>query len=324
MNLAWPFLAGYVADLVWGDPPGWPHPVRFIGRLIEACEARLYRPNVAAGVLFWLAVAAGVLVPVLLLAAFLPALPGALQLIAWSYLCYAGLATRSLHLESRRVEEALASGDLEGARRWLSCIVGRETGQLSPPEIRRAVLETVAENLSDGVVAPLFFLLLGGIPGMALYKTANTLDSMVGYKNARYQRFGWASARLDDILNFLPARLTAWLIVWGAEVLGLDAAGARRILKRDGHKASSPNAGRPEAALAGALGVQLGGAAVYFGQRVEKPVIGDPPLRPLDGDHYRQAVRLLYAVSLAMAMLAFVGLALSQAGILGLAGLLVR
>ncbi len=324
MNLAWPLLLGYVADLVLGDPPAWPHPVRLIGRLIAAAEARLYRPSVAAGLVFWLAVTAGVLAPLLLFLALLPHLPAALKLLAPAYLCYAGLATRSLHRESSRVEAALAAGDLADARWFLSRIVGRETGHLSPVEVRRAVLETVAENLSDGVVAPLFFLLLLGLPGLALYKTANTLDSMVGYKNERYREFGRAAARIDDVLNFLPARLTAWLIVGAARILGLDAAGARRILRRDGHRASSPNAGRPEAALAGALGVQLGGPAVYFGQRVDKPTIGDPAPRPLDGGHYRDAVRLLYAVSLAMAGLTALGLGLGGAGVWGLAGVLLR
>lgn len=322
MNLAWPFLTGYALDLLLGDPPAWPHPVRFIGRVIEAAERRFYEPTVAAGLRFWLLVQAAVLGPVILLCLLLPQLPGAVQFLVPAYLCYAGLATRSLHLESRRVEAALAAGDLEGARFWLSRIVGRETAKLSPAEIRRAVLETVAENLSDGIVAPMFSLLLLGLPGLALYKTANTLDSMVGYKNARYLHFGRVAARADDVLNFLPARLTAWLLVLMAKVLGLDSAGARRILKRDGHKASSPNAGRPEAALAGALGVQLGGPAVYFGTRVNKPTIGDPGSRPLDGEHYRQAVRLLYAVSLTMAGLTALGLGLAGAGVFGLLGLL--
>ncbi len=324
MNLVWPFILGYVADLALGDPPSWPHPVRLIGRLIEAAEARFYRPSVAAGLVVWLVVAAGVLLPLVLLLALLVRLLPEVAVLLAAYLCYAGLATRSLHQESRRVEAALTAGDVEGARRFLGRIVGRETAQLSPLEIRRAVLETVAENLSDGVVAPMFFLLWLGIPGLALYKTANTLDSMVGYKNDRYRKFGWAAARFDDVLNFLPARLTAWLLVLAAGPLGLDAQGARRILRRDGHRASSPNAGRPEAALAGALGVQLGGPAVYFGQVVEKPFLGDPGKGPLDHRHYQAAVRLLYAVSLAMAALTALGLGVSGAGAWGLLGTLLH
>jgi adenosylcobinamide-phosphate synthase len=320
VNLAWPFLAGYALDLLVGDPPAWPHPVRLIGRLIGAAESRFYQPTVAAGLRFWLAVQAGALAPVVLLCLVLPWLPDAVQFLAAAYLCYAGLATRSLHLESRRVEEALAAGDLDAARFWLSRIVGRETAHLSPAEVRRAVLETVAENLSDGIVAPMFYLLLLGLPGLALYKTANTLDSMVGYKNTRYLKFGRVAARADDVLNFLPARLTAGLVVLWAGPLGLDGPGARRILARDGHKASSPNAGRPEAALAGALGVQLGGPAVYFGEQVDKPSIGDAGPRPVDAGHYRQAVRLLYAVSLSMAGLTALGLGLAGTGVWGLLG----
>jgi len=320
MNLAWPFLAGWIADLVLGDPPQWPHPVRLIGRLIEAAEHRLYRPTVAAGAGFWLTVLAGVMGPVVLLTLILPHLPAVLQFLAAGYLCYAGLATRSLHLESRRVETALGAGDLTAARQALSRIVGRETAHLSPEEVRRAVLETVAENLSDGVVAPMFFLLLLGLPGLALYKTVNTLDSMVGYKNARYLKFGRLAAKADDVLNFLPARLTAWLLVVLAGVLGLDRAGARRILLRNGRKTASPNAGLPEAALAGALGVQLGGPAVYFGVRVDKPTLGEPGSGPLTAGHYRQAVRLLYAVSLTMAGLTTLGLGIGGASFWGLAG----
>ena len=298
MKLALPFLAGYLLDLCLGDPPGWPHPVRALGRVIAWLEARLYRPTLLAGLVFWVAVAgtslAAVLAALALAAGLGPVVLGA----AAAYLVYAGLATRSLHLESRRVEAALERGDLEGARKSLAMIVGRETAHLDPPEIRRAVLETVAENLSDGVVAPLFYILLAGVPGLVLYKAANTMDSMVGYKNARYVKFGRAAARVDDVLNFLPARLTAWLICLIAGPAGLNRQQAWRILRRDGAKAASPNAGRPEAALAGALGVRLGGPSTYFGRVVDKPHIGDPG-PDLTPRHYRQALVLLYGVSAA-------------------------
>ena len=200
-------------------------------------------------------------------------------------------------------------------------IVGRETAHLHPPEIRRAVLETVAENLSDGVVAPLFYVLLAGVPGLALYKAANTMDSMVGYKNARYVKFGRFAARVDDVLNFLPARLTAWLICLIAGPAGLNRQQAWRILRRDGAKAASPNAGRPEAALAGALGVRLGGPSTYFGRVVDKPHIGDPG-PDLTPRHYRQALVLLYGVSALMAAGTFLALLATGAGLWGLAGLL--
>jgi adenosylcobinamide-phosphate synthase len=320
MPLIWPFLLGYAADLILGDPPHWVHPVRLIGRGIHFWERLLYRPQVAAGLVFWLVVAASVLIPLVLLLALVQHLPAALHYFILAYFCYAGLATRCLHAESSIVEEALSAGDLDAARQRLARIVGRDTADLSPAEVRRAVLETVAENLSDGVVAPLFYLLVLGIPGLWLYKTANTLDSMVGYKTNRYLKFGRAAARIDDALNLAPARLTAWLMVGISPLLGLDQTGALRILKRDWRRASSPNAGWPEAALAGALGVRLGGPASYFGHVVSKPHIGDPREKPLDRADYEAAIRLLYATSIAMAALTALVLAWTAAGIWGVAG----
>ncbi len=325
MKLALPLLAGYLLDLLLGDPRHWPHPIRLLGRAIEYWESVLYQSRVAAGALFWLAMMGTTLTGVsalLVAAAFLPRVAG-LGLV--TYFIYAGLATRGLHQESRQVEEALARENLPEARARLAMIVGRETAQLGPEEIRRAVLETVAENLADGVVAPMFFTLLLGLPGLFLYKAANTMDSMVGYKNYRYGRFGKVAARADDILNLLPARLAALLLAVAAAVVGADPRGAWRILRRDAAKASSPNAGWPEAAMAGALGVRLGGPATYSGHRLDKPFIGDPTPTPLyktlPGEKYRQAIRLLYAVSLLMAAITFLSLLASGAGVFGLYGL---
>lgn len=321
MKLALPFLAGYLLDLLLGDPPQWPHPMRVMGRIIEFWEGVWYTPRVAPGAGFWLAVMGTTLAGMLAVlgaAALLPPLAGAAVLAC---LIYTGLATRSLHQESRRVEEALARGDLAQARARLAMIVGRETARLEPEGIRRAVVETVAENLADGVVAPMFFILWLGLPGLFLYKAVNTMDSMVGYKNHRYARFGTVAARADDALNFLPARLTALLIILAARLLGLDAPGAWRILRRDARSASSPNAGWPEAAVAGALGVRLGGPSTYFGQVVDKPFIGAPG-NSLVAGHYRQAIRLLYGASLLMAGLTFCSLLASGAGVWGLVGLL--
>jgi adenosylcobinamide-phosphate synthase len=320
MGLALPFLAAYILDLLLGDPPHWPHPVRLLGRLIQYWESIFYRPQVTAGVLFWLAVMGttfAAAVWVLAIAALLPVTIGVALLI---YFLYAGFATRSLHRESRQVEAALARGNLAEARALLSMIVGRETAALGPEDVRRAVLETVAENLADGVVAPMFFTLLLGLPGLFLYKAANTMDSMVGYKNYRYGKFGKVAARADDLLNLLPARLTAYLMVPAAAAVGLDHKGAWRILCRDAGNSSSPNAGWPEATLAGALGVRLGGPSTYFGRRVEKPFIGDP-LNPLSESQYPRTVRLLYATSLLMAALTFLSLWASGAGVWGLLGL---
>ena len=320
MGLALPFLLAYLLDLLLGDPPGWPHPVRLLGSIIQYWESVLYKARVAAGALFWLAVMAttGVLmVGVLGVAALLPPWGGIAVL---TYFLYTGLATRSLHLESLKVEAALAKGDLDAARASLSLIVGRETSHLSPEDMRRAEIETVAENLADGVVAPMFFILLLGLPGLFFYKAANTMDSMVGYKNYWYAQFGKVAARADDVLNFIPARLTALLMIPTAAALGLDWRGAWQTLWRDRGKAASPNAGWPEAAMAGALGVRLGGPSTYFGRRVDKPFIGEAR-QPLDQESYGQAVRLLYGTSVAMAAITLMGLLAGRAGVWGLLSL---
>ena len=320
MGLALPFLLAYLLDLLLGDPPGWPHPVRLLGSIIQYWESVLYKAQVGAGALFWLAVMAttGVLIiGVLGVAAVLPPWGGIAVL---AYFLYTGLATRSLHLESLKVEAALVKGDLDGARASLSLIVGRETSHLSLEEMRRAEIETVAENLADGVVAPMFFTLVLGLPGLFFYKAANTMDSMVGHKNYWYAQFGKVAARADDVLNFIPARLTALLMIPTAAALGLDWRGALKTLWRDRRKAASPKAGCPEAAMAGALGVRLGGPSTYFGRRVDKPFIGEAN-QPLDQKRYGQAIRLLYGTSLAMAAITLVGLLAGRAGVWGLLSL---
>jgi adenosylcobinamide-phosphate synthase len=289
-------LAAVVLDWLFGDPRWLPHPVVWIGRLISLLE-RFWRKVVAdertGGVLLLFSTVVIVVTcatGLLIVMQLLHLNAGMLAAVWLSWTC---LAARSLHRESRKVADALAAGDLDGARKWLSYIVGRDTAELTEPEIWRATVETVAENTSDGVIAPLFFLIIGGPVAAIAYKAVNTLDSMVGYKNERYLYFGWASARFDDIVNFIPARLTGWLIVLAAPLLGLSGRGAMSIMRRDGRNHSSPNAGIPEAAVAGALGVQLGGTNVYFGQVVEKPTIGDPG-QPLCRESYRGVVRLMY------------------------------
>jgi adenosylcobinamide-phosphate synthase len=195
------------------------------------------------------------------------------------------------------VAKALDAGDLPLARKQLSFIVGRDTDGLEEPEIWRGAVETVAENTADGVIAPLFFLMLGGpVLGLA-YKAVNTLDSMVGYKNERYLLFGRASARFDDLVNYIPARLSGFFMVLTAPIVGLNAKNSLRIMFRDGRNHASPNSGIPEAAAAGALGVQLGGTNVYFGTAMEKPTIGDP-LQPLDCKAWQGAVRSMYAAEM--------------------------
>ena len=307
-------LAAVLLDLILGDPRALPHPVVAIGRLISFLETPLRR-------LFGNARLAGIALLVITVGSTYACAALALQLsfavseaaglVVSLYLAWVSLAARSLHLESAKVAKALGQGDLPAARVALSWIVGRETVQLDEPEIVRGAVETVAENTGDGVIAPLFYLMLGG-PALAIaYKAVNTLDSMVGYKNERYLDFGWASARFDDLANYLPARLTGLLMVLSAPIIGLSGSGAWRIMRRDGRNHSSPNSGYPEAAAAGALGVRLGGPSSYFGRIVEKPTIGDASA-PLSIESYAGVVRLMYCCE-ALLVLIWIALAASLA-----------
>jgi adenosylcobinamide-phosphate synthase len=289
-------LAAVVLDLILGDPRSLPHPVVGIGNLISFLEKLLRRlfknARLAGVVLLVVTVAVSYAVAALLIKAAWLLAPEA-GFAAGLYIAWVSLAARSLHAESGKVAQALERGDLPGARTALSYIVGRETDQLDEQEVVRGAVETVAENTGDGVIAPLFYLMLGGPPLAIAYKAVNTLDSMVGYKNERYLEFGWASARFDDLVNYLPARLTGLLMVLAAPVCALSGSGAWRILRRDCRNHSSPNSGFPEAAAAGALGVRLGGANRYFGKVVEKPTIGDASV-PLSLAAYGGVVRLMY------------------------------
>lgn len=281
---------GVALDLAIGDPKWLPHPVRAIGWAI-AQQERLWRavrvPLRFSGVLLWLATVGGTAGLVALSIHWLPR--------PWIavYWIYSFLAIRDLDSHAAAVVKELVKGDLPEARAKLSQIVGRDTANLDESEIMRAVIETVAENLSDGIVAPLFYLAIGGPAAMAAYKSVNTLDSMVGYKNDRYRDFGWFSARADDFANWLPARITALLIA----VLSVSPRRAIRITLRDGGSQPSPNAGYPEAAMAGALGVRLGGLNHYAGQPSLKAYLGDP-LRPISPDIYARVRVTLYAVAL--------------------------
>jgi adenosylcobinamide-phosphate synthase len=282
---------GATLDLLLGDPRWLPHPIRGIGLLIQALE-RLLRKipyEKAAGCLLVL----GVLFTVVSIATISVQWGGLLVAAYWIFSC---IAVRSLERESNKVIHALRSGDLNGARSSVSYLVGRDTKDLSENDVTRAVFETVAENMSDAIVAPLFFLALFGVPGMVGYKAVNTMDSMVGYKNDRYIRFGWAAARLDDVANYIPARITAGLIVLAAAVLRLRWRRAIGVVLRDAHLQPSPNAGYPEAALAGALGVRLGGLNYYFGRPVRKPFLGDR-LEDLKWSQFSQVRLLLYFVT---------------------------
>ena len=285
------FGAAIVLDLALGDPRWLPHPVRAIGWLIAKCESVVRRSGVPfrfGGVVLCSAVTA---VTAGVVHTTLP--------YANIYWAYSFLALRSLDFEATKVIRTLQSGELAAAREQLGMIVGRDTAHLDEAAIVRAVIETVSENFGDGVVAPVFYLALLGPAGMAAYKAVNTLDSMVGYKDERYRELGWASARLDDVLNFIPARLAA-LMVWSvAWLVGLNSMRSVRVTFRDAHRQPSPNSGWPEAAFAGALGVQLGGTNLYRGVVSRKAHLGEPR-RALGLPVFGDVRRLLYAAAFLM------------------------
>ncbi len=287
-------LCGVALDLAVGDPRWLPHPVRGIGWLINRLEP-IYRhlPLRLGGVLLWLSVVGATAGVVWL------TLPWLAIFWIWTF-----LAVRDLDVQAMRVIVALRDGDLTTARHRLSMIVGRDTAALDEPEILRATVETVAESLSDGIVGPLFYLALAGPAGMAAFKAASTLDSMCGYRNEHYREFGWASARLDDVANFIPARLSVLLVAGAALLLGYDARAALRHAHRDGRSQPSPNSGYPEAALAGALGVRLGGLNFYQGVPSAKATLGDPR-RPLSFEVFRGVRQILYATSALAVLMAW-------------------
>lgn len=295
------FAVAAAADLIMGDPRWLPHPVRWIGSMIAWLEQqcfRLFRPQQRrfAGVLLvMVTVGVSVAVSVWLLST----VAGATRFIAVCYLVSSLLALASLDREAVQVLRALAAGRLDLARRRVSGLVGRDTADLDEPEVLRAVFETVAENMSDGVVAPVFYLMVGGVPGMVAYKCINTLDSMVGYKNERYAEFGWAAARLDDLANYIPARLSAGLVLAVGLLYGVDPRAGWRIVRRDAARQPSPNAGYPEAAVAGVLGVRLGGLNRYGGRAVEKPFLGDPT-HALAAAQYATLRRLVFGSALVL------------------------
>ena len=284
-------IAGVALDLALGDPRWLPHPVRAIGWWASRMEALLngFAARRLAGAVFWLVVVA----PVAALVWATVALTTHWISIYW---IYSFLAIRSLDQETWQAIHLLQEGNLNGARGAISMVVGRDTAQLNDAGIVRAAIETLAENLADAIVAPLFYLAIGGPMLMAAYKAVNTLDSMVGYKNERYHDFGWFSARADDWANLIPARLTAVLIWICALAPGLRFKQSIHITFRDAGKQPSPNSGWPEAAMAGALGVQLGGVNYYQGRESIKEFLGDS-IQPLSLEVYRNARVMLYAVS---------------------------
>ena len=306
-------VCGFALDALFGDPYAMPHIIRLIGKLIAWAERVLRaafpstpRGERLAGAVL-VAVVAGTSCGASALALWLAGLVSPLlAFVVESFVCYQMIAAKQLRIEAGRVHDALQGEGLAAARTAVSMIVGRDTAELDEAGVTRAAVETVAENTSDGVVAPLLFMALGGAPAGVLYKAVNTMDSMVGYVNDRYRYFGRAAARLDDVLNWIPARLTGTLMCLVAPLLGLDGRGAWRIFLRDRLRHASPNSAHPEAACAGALGVQLAGPASYFGVLHDKPTIGDPE-RPIEPEDIVRSNRLLTATSVA-ALLLFVAL----------------
>ena len=309
MDLSWLALpAGFCIDLLVGDPHGFPHPVVAIGKLIAALEARLRRlfPKTArgevwAGGALWLLVAGlATAVPFLVLRVCGHISPW-LRLGVESLMCWQILATKSLRDESMKVYAALERGGLDAARRAVSMIVGRDTQDLTDAGVTRAAVETVAENTSDGVVAPLLYLALGGAPLGFFYKAVNTMDSMLGYVEPPYRNIGRFPAKMDDAANFIPARLSALLMLAAGALLGMDVKNGWRIFRRDRYKHASPNSAQTESVCAGLLGLRLAGNARYHGVLHQKPYIGDAK-RPIAHADIPRACRLLY-VTAALALL---------------------
>jgi len=293
-------IAAYFLDLLIGDPEWFPHPVKGMGKLIIYLEKWLrisiLNQKVAGIILAIVVMSLTYLIAffAIYLAEYVNKWVG---FVVESFLIFTTFSTKDLGKETDDVYRALKIGNLELARRKLSMIVGRDTKDLGEDEIIRATVETVAENSVDGVISPLFYAALGGAPLALAYKAVNTLDSMIGYKNERYIYFGWFSAKLDDVANYVPARISALLIPIASFILKKRALGAWRGILQDRSKSPSPNAGLPEAGFAGALGIQLGGVAFYQGKRVYKPLIGEK-LRQREEDDIPRAVHLMYVLSL--------------------------
>ena len=304
--------AGFCVDLILGDPHGLPHPVVAIGKLVSGLEKLLRRlfpatargENMAGGVLWVLVAGISTAVPALVLWGCRRVSPW-LRLVVESVMCWQILATKSLRVESMKVCHALETGDLQASRQAVSMIVGRDVSRLDEAGVARAAVETVAENTSDGVVAPLVFLAIGGAPLGFFYKAVNTMDSMLGYVEPPYRDIGFVPAKMDDVMNFLPARLSALLMLAAGTLLGMDGRSGWRIFRRDRYSHASPNSAQTESVCAGLLGLRLAGDAWYHGVLHKKPYIGDP-VREIVPEDIPRACRLLYgtaALSLALCVL---------------------
>lgn len=295
-------VLAYVADLLLGDPVWLPHPVVGMGHFIARGEKLLNkgRHRIFKGAILTFVGVVLVVLSMLFIYRYLHDVSPILSACLVAVMVYFFIANRTLIREGKMVFDRLEKDGLEAGRQQLSRIVGRDTSKLSAQQIKTAVLETMSENLSDGVVAPLFWFIIAGLPGMAAYKMINTLDSMIGYKSDRYYEFGRVAARLDDVANYIPARLTAFLMTLMAR-----SGRAFRFIRQFGHLHSSPNSGYPESALAGILDVRFGGPNIYHGQLVEKPFIGENPRDIVRAD-YRYTAMINHCICLIMIVLSIV------------------
>lgn len=309
-------IFAYILDLLFGDPQWLPHPVRGIGCLISKSETFL-RKRISnerlAGIMLLLFVVGFTYFLSFVIVEIFFELNKVLGMIISILLVYTCLAVKDLGVEAMRVFNALKADDLDKARKNLSMIVGRDTDNLDKTEIIRAAVETVAESVVDGIVSPLFFAFVGGAPLALAYKAINTLDSMVGYKDNRYIRFGWASAKADDVFNFVPARLAAFVLPIAVKFSGNDFFGAVRVLIRDRKNHPSPNSGISEAAVAGGLNIQLGGLNFYNSQPSKKPFIGDKK-NDLCISHIKKAITISHLTAVLTILLEFLIVCLLKGG----------
>ena len=308
-------LIGFVIDLIVGDPHSIPHPVVWIGKLISLLDKTLRKvfpktvlgENMAGGVLWILVVTVSTAIPALLLWLCMKVHP-AFRLCVESIMCWQVLATKSLRDESMKVYSALRTGDLNASRYAASMIVGRATQRLDEKGVARAAVETVAENTSDGVIAPLIFLAIGGAPLGFFYKAVNTMDSMLGYVEPPYKNIGLVPAKMDDVMNFLPARLSALLMLAAGTFLRMDRKNGWKIYRRDRYNHASPNSAQTESVCAGLLDLRLAGDAWYHGVLHKKKYIGDP-IREIEIEDIPRACRLLYLTAI-LGLILFAGIKL--------------
>ncbi len=291
-------LASFILDLIFGDPPLlFPHPIALIGKLIEKTESIFYEDNKLNGIIFVIFNVIVVYVFIEVLLKIFSLLNVYINFLLSAILLSFTISLKSLHFETLKVYNALKNNNLNLARQELSLLVSRDTNELEEKDIIRSVIETISENFTDGIVAPIFYFAIGGLKLAFIYKVINTLDSMIGYKNEKYINFGYFTAKLDDILNFIPARIAGFLTVISAFLLRYDYKNSFRIMLRDKNNTDSPNSGWTESAYAGALKIQLGGPTPYFGVWYDKPFIGDE-IEILSLKHIKKSYYLLYLSSI--------------------------